>query len=204
MLLRYGAHFSSLALLYWITLFPFGQRVSNAVGTERAGLSQTPQLPLHCPLHCLRGSASRPPAHSSEAEVSHEGCLTPEVPQAGQKQRPTPDWCEPDLRALCRSHTTLCLIARSLPLQVSLPETSSLSALPVMTHYSQQPVIHPSSPSTIPPRSDWMLLPCISMTTTPACLILVLLEGPQQPADTDVGHDRACPLVLTPSVSPGH
>lgn len=35
LLLRYGAHFSSLALLYWITFIPFGQRVSNAV--DRVG-----------------------------------------------------------------------------------------------------------------------------------------------------------------------
>lgn len=57
--LRYGAHFSSLALLYWITFVPFGQRVSNAVdevgwGEDRPrseGGRPTPLSPQPAPIH---------------------------------------------------------------------------------------------------------------------------------------------------------
>lgn len=81
-LLRYGAHFSSFALLYCITFLPFGQRVSNAVIQRGLGFflprsgkgESTPpsHSSSHCPLCCLLNS-SRPQACSREAEQnSHQ------------------------------------------------------------------------------------------------------------------------------------
>lgn len=151
MLLRYGAHFSSFALLYCITFFPFGQRVSNAEDTEWAGVfppqtggrESQPHQPHFslCPLCCLLNSSS-PQAHSKEAEgTSHEGSSCPgghlslslTTPHSSRPRLETP------------SPPALTVLTSSDSLKLSLDEPSSQK--PFLPTHSQPPT--PSSHDTL-------------------------------------------------------
>lgn len=141
LLLRYGAHFSSLALLYWITFFPLGQRVSNAADTEWAGVPP-PQIGAlegqpHSATHLVTVlNSSRPQAHSRETEgSSHQGSSFP----GGVLS------FEPDHGSCALPHHSLT--ARPLLVQVSLRESPSP---PALTGLASDP-LKPSSDSS----SSW-------------------------------------------------
>ena len=153
MLLRYGAHFSSFALLYCITFFPFGQRVSKAEDTEWAGVlpPQTggregqPHQPLVnlCSLCCLLSSSS-PQAHSRKAEgTSHQGGSCPgghlslslTTPHSSRPRLETP------------SPPALTVLTSSDPLKLSLDEPSSQKPF-LPTH---SPASNPQVPMTPSP-----------------------------------------------------
>ena len=158
MLLRYGAHFSSFALLYCITFFPFGQRVSNAEDTEWAGV-----LPPQT------GGREGQPHHSS-ASVHCAVCSAPPAP------KPTPGRQRGQVTYTCRCQDGSCP-GGHLSLSLTTPhssrpqlETPSPPALTVLT--SSDPLKlsldEPSSQKPFLPTHSPVSNPRVPMTPSPA------------------------------------